>query len=167
MKGGPVCATCKVENVRDAQAGVAMGGLELATIGRRFGAHFLDNLLVQCLAGGGGAVLGMAMVGAGGSEQDIEIAGNVANVVALVALVVYDGVMLQMRGQTLGKIAAKVKVVSADGGDITIGQAWTRASMKVVLGLCFGITFLAAFFNPERMTLHDRIAKTRVVRLPD
>ena len=169
LKGGPVCADCKVETVRDVQSGVTAGGVELATIGRRFGAHFMDNLLMQCVAGVGGALLGVglgAAAGAAGASDRADLAGNIASLFALVLLVAYDGVMLQMRGQTLGKMAAHVKVVSADGGDITPGQAWTRAASKMVLGLCFGLTFFFAFFNKERMTLHDRIAKTRVVRLP-
>lgn len=166
LKGGPLCATCKVEAVRDAQSGVVTGGLELATISRRFGAHFLDNVLLQCTAGVGGILLGLAVAGGGGNERDAEMAGNVASLISLGLLVVYDATLTQMRGQTLGKMAAKVKVVSADGGDVTPGQAWSRAASKVVLGLCFGLTFFFAFFNPERMTLHDRIAKTRVVRLP-
>lgn len=166
LKGGPVCATCKVETVRDVQSGVSAGGLELATIGRRFGAHFLDNLLMQCLAGLGGALIGATMGAANAGQQQIEAATNVATLFALIMLVAYDGVMLQMRGQTLGKMAAHVKVVSAEGGDITPGQAWTRAACKMVLGLCLGLTFIVAFFSKERLTLHDRIAKTRVVRLP-
>lgn len=167
LKGGPVCADCKMETVRDAQSGVAAGGMELATIGRRFGAHFMDNLLMQCVAGVGGAVLGIGLGAAAGvNESDPSLAGNLASLISLVMLLVYDGLMLQMRGQTLGKMATHIKVVSADGGDITPGQAWTRAACKMVLGICFGLTFWFAFFNPERMTLHDRIAKTRVVRLP-
>jgi len=166
LKGGPVCATCKVETVRDVQSGVSVGGLELATIGRRFGAHFLDNLLMQCVAGVGGVLLGMVLVGANAGNAETEMAGNIATLFALVLLVAYEGVMLQMRGQTLGKMAAHVKVVSAEGDDITPGQAWTRAVSKMVLSLCFGLTFIVAFFSPERLTLHDRIAKTKVVRLP-
>jgi uncharacterized RDD family membrane protein YckC len=167
LKGGPVCADCKMETVRDAQSGVATGGMELATIGRRFGAHFMDNLLMQCIAGVGGALLGLGIGAASGlTETDAAVASNLASLVSLGLLVVYDGVMLQLRGQTLGKMATHIKVVSADGGDITPGQAWTRAASKMVLSLCFGLTFWFAFFNPEKMTLHDRIAKTRVVRLP-
>jgi uncharacterized RDD family membrane protein YckC len=168
LKGGPVCADCKVETVRDAQSGVAVGGLELATIGRRFGAHFLDNLLMQCVAGVGGALLGVGLGAAAGTvtETDASLAGNLASLFALVMMVVYDGLMLQLKGQTLGKMAAHVKVVSAGGADITAGQAWTRAVGKMVLGLCFGLTFFFALFSPEKLTLHDRIAKTRVVRLP-
>lgn len=169
LKGGPVCADCKVETVRDAQSGVAAGGMELATVGRRFGAHFLDNLLMQCVAGVGGAVLGVGLgagAAAAGAETDPTLAGNIATVFALAMLVVYDGIMLQLKGQTLGKMAAHVKVVSADGGDITPGQAWARAASKMVLGMCFGLTFIFALFSPEKLTLHDRIAKTRVVRVP-
>jgi uncharacterized RDD family membrane protein YckC len=168
LKGGPVCADCKVETVRDVQSGVSATGMELATIGRRFGAHFLDGLLMQCIAAVGGAALGVGLGAAAGgaSETEAEMAGNLASLVAVGLMVVYDGVMLQMRGQTLGKMAAHVKVVSAEGDDITPGQAWTRASMKMLFSLCFGLTFLFALFSPEKLTLHDRIAKTRVVRLP-
>jgi uncharacterized RDD family membrane protein YckC len=167
LKGGPVCADCKVETVRDAQSGVAAGGMELATVGRRFGAHFMDNLLMQCIAGIGGAVLGLGIGAAAGiNESNPSVAGNIASLFSLVMIVVYEGLMLQFRGQTLGKMATRIKVVSADGEDITAGQAWTRAACKLVLGICLGLTFWFALFDPEKRTLHDRIAKTRVVRLP-
>jgi uncharacterized RDD family membrane protein YckC len=73
--------------------------------------------------------------------------------------------MLQRRGQTLGKMALRIKVVTPDGGDISPGQAWGRAVLKLALGTCMGIDYLPALFTRERTCLHDMIVKTRVVRV--
>jgi uncharacterized RDD family membrane protein YckC len=77
---------------------------------------------------------------------------------------VYEGLMLAARGQTVGKIAMKVKVVRPDGSDISTGQAWGRAAMRHVLVSCLCIiNYLPAFFTLEKTTLHDMVASTRVV----
>ena len=46
--------------------------------------------------------------------------------------------MLSMKnGQTVGKMALRLRVVRPDGSPITTGQAWGRAVMRLVLGcLC-------------------------------
>jgi uncharacterized RDD family membrane protein YckC len=73
--------------------------------------------------------------------------------------------MLQRRGQTVGKMALGVRVVTAEGGPISGKQAWMRTVLRLVLGTCMGIDYLPAFFTHERTCLHDMIAKTRVVRV--
>jgi uncharacterized RDD family membrane protein YckC len=78
--------------------------------------------------------------------------------------VVYEGFMLQKRGQTLGKMALGLKVVTPDGGEISRGQAWARPALRLVLGTCMIIDYLAALVTRERTCLHDMIVKTRVVR---
>ena len=41
--------------------------------------------------------------------------------------------MLSRRGQTLGKIALKIKVVRPDGSPITTGQAWGRSLLRGIM----------------------------------
>jgi uncharacterized RDD family membrane protein YckC len=77
----------------------------------------------------------------------------------------YKAVMLQLRGQTLGKMALGIKVVSPDGSDITPGQAWMRAFIELLLASCCYVTYIVAFFSKEHCALHDMAAKTRVVRV--
>jgi len=67
--------------------------------------------------------------------------------------------MLQRRGQTLGKMALGVRVVTPQGGPISRRQAWTRAVAKILLGTCLGIDYLAALVTTSAPCLHDLIAR--------
>jgi uncharacterized RDD family membrane protein YckC len=82
----------------------------------------------------------------------------------VVLYVVYEALMLGARGQTLGKMAMKIKVVRTDGTPISRGQAWGRAFMRQILASCLSIfNYLPAFFTKDRTCLHDLVASTRVV----
>jgi uncharacterized RDD family membrane protein YckC len=72
--------------------------------------------------------------------------------------------MLQFKdGQTLGKMALKVRVVRPDGSPMSTGQVWGRVVMRTVLGCLWIVDYIPAFFTQEKTTLHDMIAGTRVV----
>jgi uncharacterized RDD family membrane protein YckC len=96
---------------------------------------------------------------------------------------VYEALMLASRGQTVGKMAAKVRVVRADGTPITRRQAWGRAFVRSVFLAAwytvalirwsepvlwiFALTLidpLVALVTPERTAIHDLAARTRVYR---
>ena len=167
LKGSFYCADCKSEQVRDVQSGVDGTELELASIGARFGALFIDYLLINLLSRFITPVVLPALAGALGTGDPgtvVIAAFAVALALVIAVMVLYEGVMLQWRGQTLGKMATKVKVVTPEGDDISAGQAWLRALTKWVLTLAVGTTYLVALFNKEKKALHDMIAKTRVVR---
>jgi uncharacterized RDD family membrane protein YckC len=66
-------------------------------------------------------------------------------------------------GQTLGKMAAGLRVV-ADGGAVPPGTAVLRALVTIAGVSLAGLGVLPALFDGERRALHDRIAGTRVVR---
>jgi uncharacterized RDD family membrane protein YckC len=69
------------------------------------------------------------------------------------------------RGQTLGKMAAGIKVVADDGdGALDMGCALKRTMLSVVLALPAGLGLLPALFDSQHRGLHDRFAGTRVVR---
>ena len=68
-------------------------------------------------------------------------------------------------GQTLGKMAAGIRVVPAEPGlSLDLGHAFLRELMWLVLAIPVGLGFLPALFSPDRRGLHDRFAGTRVVR---
>ena len=68
-------------------------------------------------------------------------------------------------GQTLGKMAAGVRVVPAGSdGPLDLGHAFLRTMMWSALALPAGLGFLPALFARDRRGLHDRFAGTRVVR---
>jgi len=66
-------------------------------------------------------------------------------------------------GQTLGKMAAGVRVV-ADDGAVPPGVAALRAVTALAGAALGGLGFLPALFDGDHRGLHDRLAGTRVVR---
>jgi uncharacterized RDD family membrane protein YckC len=164
LRGFYYCAGCKGEHVRDVQSGTAPGALDLATVGRRWGGSIVDTLALYVVYIP--ATIGFAAVsnGAPGHAQP-GLLIILFYAVLLGIPVVYEGLMVSSRGQTLGKMAVGIKIVSPDGSAVSPGQAWGRAVVKMALGTCAGITFLPALFTKDRTTIHDMVAKTRVVRV--
>jgi uncharacterized RDD family membrane protein YckC len=69
-------------------------------------------------------------------------------------------------GQTLGKMAAGIKVISAEStSPIDVGRALVRELTWFALAAPAGLGLLTAVFNSDRRGLHDRFAGTRVVRV--
>lgn len=68
-------------------------------------------------------------------------------------------------GQTLGKMAAGIRVVSSDDeAELDVGRAVLRTLMWIVLAVPAGLGFLTAVLSRDHRGLHDRFAGTRVVR---
>jgi uncharacterized RDD family membrane protein YckC len=72
-------------------------------------------------------------------------------------------------GQTIGKMAAGIRVVPADPAApvterVSFGQSVVRAAGYLVSALPAGLGFLPAFVGHDRRALHDRLADTRVVK---
>ena len=87
----------------------------------------------------------------------------------LVALLVVQNVgylvAFTAGGQTLGKMAAGIKVVTDDIEEpLDLGCALKRTVMWLVLVFPAGLGLLSALFDRDHRGLHDRFAGTRVVR---
>ncbi len=67
-------------------------------------------------------------------------------------------------GQTIGKMAAGIRVVGEESDSMTFGQAMVRAAGYIASALPAGLGFVPGLFGPSRRALHDRLANTRVVR---
>ncbi len=68
-------------------------------------------------------------------------------------------------GQTLGKMAAGIRVVAAEpAATLDVGHAFVREATWLVLAAPAGLGLLPALFSRDRRGLHDRLAGTRVVR---
>lgn len=81
----------------------------------------------------------------------------------------YLSTFVAASGQTIGKMAAGIRVIPADPAAppserVSFGQAAIRAVGYLVSALPAGLGFLPAFFGQERRALHDRLADTRVVK---
>ena len=71
-------------------------------------------------------------------------------------------------GQSIGKMAAHIRVVPSDpnawSGRVPLGQSALRAVAYVVSALPAGLGFVPALIGSEKRALHDRLAHTRVVK---
>ena len=77
----------------------------------------------------------------------------------------YSIVFHWLWGQTLGKMALQVKVVSMDGGPLSFGQSVGRYFATFLSALILGIGFIMAGVRSDKRALHDLLAGTRVERL--
>ncbi|MEA2560418.1 MAG: hypothetical protein QOH06_1922 [Acidobacteriota bacterium] len=171
--GLPHCLICKAESMRDLHSGVAFRGLDLASFGRRFAAILIDGLLVALPILVPVALVFLLLSLANAQERMLEILASEDSIFPAGFLTLgggllyflYEGLMLASGGQTMGKRAMRVKVVTVEGGDITAGQAWSRAILRTILAFVpgLGLIDLLAAFGLERASLHDRLARTRVV----
>ncbi|HEX9126011.1 MAG TPA: RDD family protein [Methylomirabilota bacterium] len=67
-----------------------------------------------------------------------------------------------MWGQTLGKMALQIRVVSMDAGPLSFGQAVGRYFATFLSALILGIGFIMAGVRSDKRALHDLLAGTRV-----
>jgi uncharacterized RDD family membrane protein YckC len=165
LRGQYYCARCKADQVRDIQSGTEAGVLELATVGRRFGAQWVDGLLVGLVFLPFYIFLFM---GAAGSATPPDLGLGTTALLTIggaAAVFLYEGLMLSSRGQTLGKMAVGIKVVTPEGQDVGTGQAWSRALVRQVFFSYFAlVNILPIVFTKQKTAIHDLAAKTRVVR---
>jgi uncharacterized RDD family membrane protein YckC len=69
-------------------------------------------------------------------------------------------------GQTIGKMAAGIRVVSVDVDRLRVplGHSVVRATVYLASALPAGLGFLPALLAADKRALHDRLAETRVVK---
>jgi len=115
-----------------------------------------------------------SMVFGGRSSVVIRVA---AQVFGTLLVAVYPVFFHWRWGQTLGKMAVDIRVVTcrptpttpgwlADGGSLTIGCAVLRQLASALSSAILGIGYVMAGLRRDRRALHDLIAGTRVERLP-
>lgn len=69
-------------------------------------------------------------------------------------------------GQTLGKMAMRVRVVTMAGGPLSVGESVLRWFGTLVSTFLLCIGYLMAAFRADKRALHDLIAGTRVEYVP-
>jgi uncharacterized RDD family membrane protein YckC len=170
-----VCARCKPLFLqRLAEGGqLQKNALRYAGVWTRFGAVFLDGLIlwvvntaINLIAGVGIAGSQPFQPGPGGAQQFNPAAMGLFIVLFFVQIsiaVSYETIMIGRFGATLGKMACSIRVVTADGGRVSYLRAFGRYFAKIVSGMPCLIGYIMAFFDEEKRSLHDRICNTRVV----
>ena len=139
-------------------------GPPLSAPGVRLGAAALDHLL---LAGVDAVVIYFTTRIAGLAMADWAALPPAPMVTFLLMLKLsYFAAFTAVGGQTIGKMAFGLRVVGADRLPVDGALAVKRTLAGAVSGLFLGLGFVPAFFDGERRTLHDRVARTRVVSSP-
>jgi uncharacterized RDD family membrane protein YckC len=165
-----VCAVCKPVFLQKLSEGARIntGELNYASIPLRFAAVFLDGLLLGVVNFGVNATMGFIFATAAKPVDGKLPAAFLAFQFVLIAInlligVTYEGVLIGKYGATLGKMACKIKVVTADGGRVGYGRAFGRYFAKLLSGMICLIGYIMALFDDQKRALHDRICNTRVV----
>jgi uncharacterized RDD family membrane protein YckC len=78
----------------------------------------------------------------------------------------YFSAFTAMGGQTIGKMAARIRVVADDQFMMDPARAIKRTLTSVVSLGTLGLGLIPALLAPDRRALHDRVARTHVVDLP-
>lgn len=68
-------------------------------------------------------------------------------------------------GATPGKMVLRLKVISVQGGPLSLGQAVGRYFGQILSGILLCIGFMMAGWDDQKRALHDRLVETRVIRL--
>jgi uncharacterized RDD family membrane protein YckC len=161
-----ICADCKPIFMQKLAEGASLhtAALSYAGFWIRFAAIFLDWIILWVINMAIGLVAGLSFGQALGVEAPTMLGLQI--VLTLVQLsigVAYETVMIGKYGATLGKMACKIRVVTADGGRVTYLRAFARYFAKILSGLICLIGYIMAAFDSEKRALHDHICSTRVV----
>lgn len=148
------------ETARGAPPPLAM--LHPAGFWIRFVAILIDGLCLAVAQWVLGFVILALMVGA---------PGTLAALVGLYAFNIFLGsvypVIFHWRwGQTLGKMAMHIRVVTVEGGPLSLGTAIIREIGYWVSLITLGVGYLMAAFRSDKRALHDLMAGTRVEYVP-
>ena len=121
---------------------------ELADIGTRFLAFFIDGIILSIIGG----VLFSFLRNPGGVVS------------FLIGLLYYWYFWTHNNGQTPGKSVMKIRVIKKDGSPMTDADAIVRGVGYTIGGAVFLLGFLWAFWDENRQGWHDKLASTYVVK---
>ncbi len=133
----------------------------LASLRRRLVSMIYDAMLLMAwLFVAGYLVIGL--LPAAGAERSTVT--QIAFQVYLIAVMGLYFVLFWARGgQTLAMKTWRIRVVTVDGGALTVRRAWARYFWALAT-LGFGLAW--ALVDREHQFLHDRLAGTRLVEVP-
>lgn len=135
-----------------------------ASVGPRFLAALVDGIILGSI---GLAVLYLTLKVCGLQFAQVAVIPPVPFTAFLLLVAVgYLTLFTAAGGQTIGKMAAGIKVVSADTDHrrVPLGHSVLRAAAYLASALPAGLGFLPAVFGADRRAIHDRLADTRVVK---
>ncbi len=143
--------------------------LEFAGFWRRLAAFIIDAIIAGALVGAITSIFlpftWLPFWGSGAHWIPL-FRGTAQNIISSAVNIAYAAGFWAWRGQTPGKMLLNIKVIRTDGSGVSLGYALLRYLGYVVNGLTLGIGFLWIAFDARKQGLHDKIADTYVVKLP-
>jgi uncharacterized RDD family membrane protein YckC len=136
---------------------------EIAGIGSRFLAQIVDSLIITAIL----IAISILAASLGGIFSSGELALLVEIILGFILLAGYFLISeAAWNGQTIGKRAARLRVVGDHGEPLTVGQAAVRNLVRIVdfLPFFYAIGMLTLFINGRGKRLGDFAAGTLVVR---
>lgn len=141
-----------------------IASLPIALLTRAFFAFFIMPFMPV-------VILSMATVTAYTSSPNLQ-SERIYGTLALAFYVLYPIIsLLLLKGQTVGKLVMKIKVVRQDGSPLRLTDILARETLGklFVNGISFGIASLVSFIwslvSNQHKTVHDVIGGTRVVNI--
>lgn len=164
-----ICAECKPAFLQRLRQGVPLPtARRYAGFWIRFVAILIDGLILGAVS----IITRLLFVApvvirplSGGNPFDGLFAAmfGVSSLVNLCVGIAYQVYFLTQHGATPGKLALGLKVITPDGGPISIGRAFGRYFGYWLDTLTLLIGYIIAAFDSEKRALHDYICGTRVV----
>ncbi len=128
----------------------------------RFVALLIDSIILGIIGWILGVLFGVYTTGFTMNPQGA-ISGW--GIVTFIIYIAYFTYLEGTRGQTIGKMAMKIRVVREDGSRIDMGTAFVRNILRIIDGLIFYIIgAMLILTSRKKQRLGDRAAKTVVIR---
>jgi uncharacterized RDD family membrane protein YckC len=89
---------------------------------------------------------------------------TLTTIIEALTVFIYSVYQIQKYQMTWGKKYFNLKVVTLDGGEMTLGRAIKREVLGKLLSNILGLGYIWALFNKKRQSWHDLLAKTIVVQ---
>jgi len=139
--------------------------VEVIGFGRRFAAYLVDGIVLWIIQFGIMIFAGILIGALSAANKDAAVSLNLLlNCLSFLISAGYFVIFWATTGQTLGKMALGIKVISTDGTPVSWGKAILRYIGYIVSGLVFSLGFIWVAFDAKRQGWHDKIASTYVVR---
>ncbi|CAN5276545.1 hypothetical protein BH10PAT2_BH10PAT2_2580 [soil metagenome] len=132
-------------------------GMKYSSLGKRFAAVVLDEILSFIIIG---FIIGLT----GNTTADGSVMSSTPALLTFAFTLAYFVGMEGSKGQTLGKMALKMKVVKEDGSAISYKEALIRQVLKVIDFLFIGILGAVVISkSPIKQRVGDKVAHTVVI----
>jgi uncharacterized RDD family membrane protein YckC len=159
-----VCAACKpafVQGLRQgAHSTAGASAFRYAGFWIRTAALFIDGFITGIVS----VIILLLLTGGSFTTQAFSSSWYTQQLFSLLFGISYYCFFWTSYGATPGKMALGLKIITPDGGPISLGRAIGRYFSLILSSITLLIGFMMAGWDSEKRSLHDRLAGTRVIR---